>query len=108
MPITDAALNSVVRAALAVEMLKDLVEADRDMVLEEARRGRVMPQYIFVLHLEARASGRPVRTLAELINDVDARLASAVDDMRKQLHPHAVTDDEFDTAVRALLREAAN
>jgi len=50
MDMTEVSLTAAVRAALAVEMLRDLVEVYRDAVMDEACRGALMPQDVFVLH----------------------------------------------------------
>jgi hypothetical protein len=106
--INEAALSSAVKAALAVEMLRDLVEVDRDLVEEEARTDSLNPEDVFVLHFEARVNGRPVRSLGKLLDDIDAKRAPAVENMRLQLRSHGVANEDFDAAVRRLLRGAAS
>jgi hypothetical protein len=101
--IAEAALSSAVKATLAVEMLHDLVDVDSELVEEEARRGCLMPEDVFVLHLRAQMDGKPVRTVAELVRDIDARLTPAIEGMRMQLRCHAVDDAHFDAAVRRAL-----
>jgi len=103
MDMTEVSLTAAVRAALAVEMLRDLVEVDRDLVMDEASRGVLMPQDVFVLHFEARVDGKPVRSMGQLVADIDAGLAPAVADMRVQLRRHAVDGAAFDAAGRKLL-----
>jgi hypothetical protein len=80
-----------------------VLDTVRELVEEEVRCGCLMPEDVFCLHFQAQVDGKPVRTIAELLEDVDAGAAPAVEDMRLQLCRHAVDDADFAAAVRRLL-----
>jgi hypothetical protein len=104
--ITETALSSAVRAAIACEMLRDLLEADvvdPDVVMS----GPLMPSDIIRLHGQARAAGRRVRALGQFLAEVETGVLAPIQQMRDQLRRHAVSDEAFDAAVRSLLRGAA-
>jgi hypothetical protein len=104
--ITHIALSSAVRAALAVELLRDLLEADvvdAEMVVS----GSLLPSDVLRLHGDARAGGKRFRPVGQFLDEVDAGVLAPIQDMRDQLRRLAVTDDEFESAVRGLLRSSA-
>jgi hypothetical protein len=90
--IAPAALHAAVKAALAVKLLRD---ADADVIASG-----LIPDEVISLWFQGRIGGR---SAGELLD------AAAIESMRAQLsHQHGVAVEDFDAAVRRILRRNAS